>query len=58
MVKLQSVEPNVADTVNGWLRSYGVDYRLEQETLNSEIDAALNAYSSKQGGGGGEPSRC
>lgn len=53
MVKLQSVEPNVADTVNGWLRSYGVDYRLEQETLNTEIDAALNAYSSKQGGGGG-----
>lgn len=55
MVKreIQSVEPNVADKVNGWLRSYGVDYKLEQESLNTEIDTALNEYFSKQGGVGG-----
>lgn len=50
---VQSVEPNVADEVNGWLRSYGVDYKLEQERLNDEIDKALNEYYSKQGGVGG-----
>lgn len=50
---VQSVEPNVADVVNGWLRSYGVDYKLEQERLNDEIDKALNEYYSKQGGFGG-----
>lgn len=50
---VQSVEPNVADVVNGWLRSYGVDYKLEQERLNDEIDKALNEYYSKQGGVGG-----
>lgn len=37
---IQSVEPMVADLVNGWLKSYGLDYRLEQESLNSEIDKA------------------
>ncbi|MGT2714282.1 restriction endonuclease subunit M, partial [Streptococcus pluranimalium] len=51
--KVQSVEPMVADLVNGWLRSYGLDYKLEQETLNSEIDKALNEYASKNGGTGG-----
>ena len=50
---VQSVEPNVADMVNGWLRSYGVDYKLEQESLNTEIDTALNEYFSKNGGVGG-----
>lgn len=55
---IQSVEPNVADEVNGWLRSYGVDYKLEQESLNTQIDTALNEYFSKQGGGGGESPRC
>lgn len=49
----QSVEPNVADKVNGWLKSYGVDYKLEQEPLNHEIDAALDEYYSKRGGAGG-----
>ena len=33
--KIQSVEPMVADLVNGWLKSYDLDYKLEQETLNS-----------------------
>lgn len=41
---VQSVEPNVADLVNGWLKSYKVDYKLEQESLNTEIDQALNDY--------------
>ena len=50
---IQSVEPNVADLVNGWLKSYKVDYKLEQESLNTEIDQALNDYFSKSGGKGG-----
>ena len=36
--KVQSVEPDIADLVNGWLKSYGLDYKLEQASLNSEID--------------------
>ncbi|GGD46917.1 hypothetical protein GCM10012288_21460 [Malaciobacter pacificus] len=50
---IQSVEPNIADLANGWLKSYGLDYKLEQESLNSEIDKALNDYYSKNGGAGG-----
>lgn len=49
----QSVEPNIADLVNGWLKSYKLDYKLEQESLNTEIDQALNEYFSKNGGKGG-----
>ena len=49
----QSVEPNIADLANGWLKSYWLDYKLEQETLNSEIDKALTEYHSKSGGSGG-----
>ena len=52
-VTVQSVEPNIADLANGWLRSYGLDYKLEQESLNTEIDQALNDYYSKNGGVGG-----
>ena len=51
--KIQSVEPNIADLVNGWLKSYNVDYKLEQESLNPEIDKALDEYYSKNGGVGG-----
>ena len=50
---VQSVEPNIANLVNGWLKSYKVDYKLEQESLNTEIDQALNDYFSKSGGKGG-----
>lgn len=50
---MQSIEPNIADLVNGWLKSYGLDYKLEQESLNEEIDKALDEYKSKNGGTGG-----
>ena len=50
MGKIQSVEPNIADLCNRWLKSYGLDYKLEQESLNTEIDKALNEYYSKNGG--------
>ena len=53
MAKIQSVEPNVADLANGWMRSYKLDYKLEQESLNTEIDQALDEYFSKNGGVGG-----
>lgn len=53
MAKIQSVEPNVADLANGWMRSYKLDYKLEQESLNTEIDRALDEYFSKNGGVGG-----
>lgn len=49
----QSIEPNIADLANGWLKSYKIDYKLEQESLNNEIDKALNDYHSKNGGVGG-----
>ena len=29
-VSHKSVEPNIADLVNGLLKSYGVDYKLSQ----------------------------
>lgn len=49
----QSVEPNIADLANGWLKSYKLAYKLEQESLNTEIDKALDDYFSKNGGVGG-----
>lgn len=49
----KSVEPNIADLANGWLKSYKLNYKLEQENLNSEIDKALNDYFTKSGGQGG-----
>ena len=51
--KAQSIEPNIADLANGWLKSYRLDYKLEQESLNNAIDTALNDYYSKNGGTGG-----
>lgn len=52
-IAVQSVEPNIADLVNGWLKSYKLNYKLEQESLNTEIDQALDDYYSKSGGKGG-----
>jgi len=49
----QSIEPNIAELANGWLKSYNLNYKIEQEPLNSEIDKALNDYHSKGGGKGG-----
>ena len=50
----QSIEPNIADLANGWLKQYRPnDYRLEQNPLNTEIDKALSDYHSKSGGTGG-----
>lgn len=50
---IQSIEPNIADLANGWLKAYKLDYKLEQESLNDAIDTALNDYYSKNGGVGG-----
>lgn len=49
---VQSIEPNIADLANGWLKSYKLNYKLEQESLNTEIDKALSDYFSKNGGSG------
>ena len=49
----KSVEPQVADRCNRWMSDMGLDYKLEQEPLNEEIDRALSAYESKGGGKGG-----
>ena len=51
--KIQSIEPLIADLANGWMKAYKLDYKLEQESLNTEIDTALNEYFSKSGGKGG-----
>lgn len=48
----QSIEPNIADLANGWLKSYKLDYKLEQESINTEIDKALSDYFTKNGGTG------
>ena len=55
---IQSVEPQIADLVNGWLKAYKLDYKLEQESLNDSIDKALDEYKSKQGGTGGNRPDC
>lgn len=52
-VRNSSIEPQIADIANGWLKSYKLDYKLEQESLNEEIDKALEEYHSKSGGNGG-----
>jgi hypothetical protein len=48
----QSIEPNIADLANGWLKSYKLPYKLEQESVNAEIDKALSDYFTKNGGAG------
>lgn len=50
--KVQSIEPKIAEIGNGLLKSYKLDYKLEHETLNSEIDKALSDYFTKNGGTG------
>ncbi|WQW30862.1 N-6 DNA methylase [Helicobacter pylori] len=53
MNKVPSIEPLIADKFNNELRSYNLEYKLEQESLNKEIDEALKNYASKSGGLGG-----
>ncbi|MGN8480045.1 N-6 DNA methylase [Helicobacter pylori] len=53
MNKVPSIEPLIADKFNNELRSYNLEYKLEQESLNIEIDEALKNYASKSGGLGG-----
>ncbi len=48
----QSIEPNIADLANGWLKFYKLPYKLEQESVNTEIDKALSDYFTKNGGTG------
>ena len=48
----KSIEPNIADLANWWMKEMNLPYKLEQENLNSEIDKALNNYHSKGGGKG------
>jgi len=51
--KIQSVEAKIAELGNSWLKNYNLDYKLENESLNREIDNALSEYFSKTGGNGG-----
>lgn len=52
--KSQSFEPDVTDLVNGWFRSYKLEYTQQSiATGNTEIDNALEAYFTKNGGTGG-----
>lgn len=50
---IQSIEPDIADIANNWLKSYNLDYKLEQANLANDIDQALDNYYSKSGGNGG-----
>ena len=54
----QSVEPQIADLVNGWLKQYKLKYFIEQDAPNPEIKNALIEYESKQGGTGGNRPDC
>ncbi|MCM1128390.1 MAG: SAM-dependent methyltransferase [Alistipes senegalensis] len=51
-ITVQSIEPDIADLANSWMKSYRLDYKLEQAPLNPEIDKALQTYFSKNGGDG------
>ena len=50
---IKSIEPNIADLANGWMKSYKLPYKLEQESVNTEIDKALSDYHTKAGNYGG-----
>ncbi|ENZ5948221.1 VRR-NUC domain-containing protein, partial [Escherichia coli] len=50
---VKSVEPEITELANSWLKSYRLDYKLQNASLNGEIDNALDAYFSKNGGAGG-----
>lgn len=48
----KSIEPVIADLGNAWLRKHKLNYKLEQDSLNTEIDKALSDYFTKNGGVG------
>lgn len=50
---VKSVEPQIEDMANNWLKSYGLKYYLKQDSINTEIDEALRKAESKSGGNGG-----
>lgn len=54
----QSVEPQIADLANGWLKQYKLKYFIEQDAPNAEIKNALQEYESKQGRSGGNRPDC
>ena len=54
----QSVEPQIADLAQSWLKQYKLKYYIEQDAPNSEIKNALLEYESKQGGTGGNRPDC
>ena len=54
----QSVEPQIADLANGWLKKYKLKYYIEQDAPNESIKNALLEYESKQGGSGGNRPDC
>lgn len=54
----QSVEPQISDLANGWLKQYSLKYYIEQDAPSSEIKNALLEYESKQGGSGGNRPDC
>lgn len=45
---IQPVEPNITELGNGWLKSYKLDYKFEQEPLNEEIPKAFGDYFSNK----------
>ncbi|MCR1912958.1 MULTISPECIES: N-6 DNA methylase [Enterococcus] len=53
MATNKSVERDVEDLVNSWLKSYGLKYYLQNSSVNPEIDKALLKSPSKLGGLGG-----
>ena len=45
---IQSVEPNITEQGNGWLKFYKSDYKFEQEPLNEDIRKVLDDYFSNE----------
>lgn len=53
MAKQKSVEEKVEDCAKRWLNSYKRKYYTKTDSINSEIDTAMQKAPSKQGGKGG-----
>jgi hypothetical protein len=50
---VKSVESEIEDLANNWLKSHKLEYKLKNTPINPEIDKALADYFSKNGGVGG-----